>query len=112
MLPMKIQDCIDMVECALKAHVTSRVIARSWDRVGTDLLPDLKSPMSLSSGLKKAYLQTPGEQDLEEIAKLWMEGRRRGRIVEMPGRLSRHALFVRRYYQTQHGKLQTGRTKE
>ena len=73
MLPMKIQDCIDMVERALKAHVTSRVIARSWDRVGTDLLPDLSSLISLSSGLKKAFLHTPGEQDLEEIAKLWMK---------------------------------------
>ena len=72
-LPMRITDCIDMVETALKEHVTQQVIKRSWDAVGTDLLPDLRSLMSLTSGLKRAFLHTPQEQNPEEIAKIWLE---------------------------------------
>ena len=72
-LPMRIPDCIDMVETALKSHVTSKVITRSWDAVGTDLLPDLGKLMALSHGLKRAFLHTPAVQDTEEAAKAWVQ---------------------------------------
>ena len=68
-----IPNCIDMVEKALKSHVTASVITRSWDGVGTDLLPYLGGLMSLTSGLKRAFLHTPVAQDVEEAAKAWVE---------------------------------------
>ena len=62
-----------MVENALKVHVTKKVVARSWDAVGTDLLPDLGSLMSLTSGLKRAFLHSPAENDEEKIAEAYEE---------------------------------------
>ena len=72
-LPMKLVDCIDMVEKALKAHVTPKVVSRAWDAVGTDLLPDLGSLMSLTSDLKRAFLHTPEKHDEEAVAKAWLD---------------------------------------
>ena len=54
--PMRLPDVIKMVEKALKQHVTKDVISRAWDAVAIDLLPALSTAMSLTTGLKSAFL--------------------------------------------------------
>ena len=76
-LPMKIQNVIKITEESLKNNVTKTVIQRSWDKVGIDLLPDLRKLSLLSLSLKRAFVHTPSTADnLEEIAAAWEENQK------------------------------------
>ena len=57
-LPMMIPDVIKMVEESCSSNVKHNVIKKSWDAVGSDLLPDLGTLKSLTIGLKRAFLHT------------------------------------------------------